>query len=97
MKVFYKTEYLEQSVSEDVELDPNLRDLVRANLDLANKYKISIMETAKWKTMWLLRSLEKEINQESGTIYISDKAPFEFVGFSEELLEKMQGLLGFYR
>ena len=97
MKVFYKVEYLEESVSEDVELDPRLRDLVRAHSDLANKYKISIMEAAKWKTMWLLRSLEKEINQESGTIYISDTAPFEFVGFSEELLQKMQGLLGFYR
>jgi hypothetical protein len=46
----------------------------------------------KYKTMWCLRSLENEINQEKGMIIIRN-GTIEYIDFSPQLTFKMKELM----
>lgn len=51
------------------------------------------LERNKYYCMWTLRSLEKEINDESGQITIDESNEFVLKGFSIDLAKKMHILL----
>jgi hypothetical protein len=77
-----------------VYLEINNRDNAPDN-EIAIIYLLGDM--VKYKTMWLLRDLEKEINDEGGQIIaaISNSAPatFKLNGFSAELDSKISSIL----
>ena len=77
-----------------VYLEINNRDNAPDN-EIAVIYLLGDM--VKFKTMWLLRNLEKEINDEGGQIIaaISNSAPatFRLNGFSAELDSKISSIL----
>lgn len=64
---------------------------------LANEIVYLMLERLKYKLMWTLRKLEKEINESDGCIIITlesleSKLKIEAKGFSKELSEKIYQL-----
>lgn len=53
-----------------------------------------MMERHKYRTMWQLRSLEKEIDADGGMIIINDTGRIAIKGFkSQELVDKIKEIL----
>lgn len=60
---------------------------------LANTVLFTFFERNKYKVMWSLRSLEKEIDYYEGVIIIDDKNKITMKGFPEEFSDKMFELI----
>lgn len=87
MRVYYKTEG-GQFTSEDYAQPIN---------NLADAFLIKMLECTKYKVMWSLRSLEKEINDSEGVIIIEcknirSKVKVLAEGFNNDLVEKISAL-----
>lgn len=79
MKVYIQYDILETSVPE---INP-----------VAEFTMKTLMERNKYKVMWQLRSLEKEINDSEGMIIINQNGRIEAKNFNAELLDKILELL----
>jgi hypothetical protein len=62
-------------------------------ISLKENYATSIKDLLIYKTMWCLRSLEKEMDEEGGMIIISLTKPAEIKGYSTELSKRIYNLL----
>ncbi len=51
------------------------------------------MERHKYRTMWQLRSLEKEINESDGMIIVRQNGRIETKSFTQELSDKINEIL----
>lgn len=60
--------------------------------DFGNKMMETTMEKWKYKTMWALRSIEAEINEEGGMIILTIKG-MHTKQFSRELTDKIAELI----
>jgi hypothetical protein len=88
MRVYYKLD--------NIEIDSDEYS-VKNLADLANIAHYHMMEAVKYKIMWALRSLEKQIDESGGIILIDSKGLQDIVkisakDFDEELAEKIQNI-----
>jgi len=70
-----------------------LEDFFKSHKNITEQYVIEKFEKVKYKIMWALRGIEKEINEEGGMIIITPEFRIETKDFSEELTERISGLL----
>jgi hypothetical protein len=61
---------------------------------LSDKYMYNMLMKWRYKVMWYLRSIEKEIDEEGGIIIVdADKSGFHTKGFTVGLTERIKELL----
>jgi hypothetical protein len=60
---------------------------------LANKMTVIFFEKTKYKIMWSLITLEKEIDEQEGVIIVDDKDHITMKDFTEELADRMFELI----
>lgn len=97
MKIYYQARVLATENFDNLDLIPEVRKIIDQYNDLSEKYNITIYEKAKYNLMWVLRSLEEEINTEGGAIKINEDFSVSFSGFSEALVQNMKSLIGINR
>lgn len=88
MRVYHKIEELKFD-------DPDKQAVIG---DAANQMILLLAENFKYKIMWALRSMEKEIEECGGVIFLvskkaTDTARIELEGFTAEQGERIQRLL----
>ena len=102
MKVYYTVpetfEFPDSAINEILEDLPKeyfspIKGIIENNLWLQKTAAIEFGEKWKYKIMWELRALEKEIEAEGGCIIITDKGKIHTKDFSPELTEKIKSLL----
>jgi hypothetical protein len=70
-----------------------LTRMIKLTSAIKNNYISSASELLKYKYMWALRSVEKEIDEEGGMIIIKLDGKNEIRDFSAELKTKINDLL----
>lgn len=103
MKVYYKirdsgndiTDVMLASIADafPAEIKDPLNEFFKNHQNMKEKYIIEKFEKVKYKVMWALRSIEKEINDEGGMIVITWDFKIELKDFSEPLSEQILRLI----
>ena len=101
MKVYYdmfedelSEDFIEQNLSSyDGKEKEQMRTIYQILSKTQNELKSKMFIKIKYQLMWALRSIEKEIKDEGGSITITKKMQIETKGFTEELTHQIQYLL----
>ena len=71
------------------ELSKIITPMVEKTADLQYQLAVASFETFKYRTMWALRYLEKEINDAGGMIIVKDTGKIDLRGFTAEMDAKI--------
>ena len=103
MKIYYELleeeGILEETYQKTLEACPpefleGAEILTRMLIQTNKQYYIELMEKYKYQLMWVLRSLEPEIEEEKGAFIINKAGKIELRDFSPELTDKIAKVLG---
>jgi len=99
MKIYYEPPDQTSEVEDAIEklypnIPPSLNDIVKPSMEMMrNLYSeklIQYFELMKYKVMWALRFIEKDIEGEEGHFLIKRDGGLEMVDFSDELKDKIR-------
>lgn len=101
MKVYYdmfddeiSEDFIEQNLSSyEGDEKVKMRKIYQILAQTQNELKFKLYIKIKYQLMWALRSIEKEIKDEVGSIIINKKMQIETKGFTEELTDQIKYLL----
>jgi len=79
--------------STSAECVERVKEVLQLYLHMENNYVVQYYENIKFKVMWHLRSLEKEIDAEQGMIKLDKNAGIQAINFSPALTDKIAELL----
>ena len=101
MKVYYdlpdigiEDSFIEDNLtSYEGEEKNNMRKVFQSISKTQEALKITTFIKIKYQIMWGLRSIENEINEQSGSITITKEWKIETKDFTQELTDKIHALL----